>query len=650
MRRTATLSIFAEEEKNYLANIDNLFSLNKKCKLELGILNTVPNYVYQIQDNQAQNNFISINYKQEYGQIVWFPLGLYIMFNPSISHSTTGVTISLQLKDKMCLLNGDVAGQIHSSVDFSVKDQIYDPITGESIDTQFVLMYDIILQLVNHWGNEALSKIIISQVPLQIKNVVKWSPTEDSVNYNKNIFLVKTKEDFQLTVDQPSASDYYFIRQYAPGEDIGYIYTDFVYPGGKDNPLSCNAGETVTSVLDKIIQVLGNYEYFYDVQGNFIFREKQNFLNMSYVAYWTKENSNTADLPVELYDAENYKMSKSVYNFSDNKYTTAFNNTLNFNNIKNDFVVWGTRKSSVNSSSGYPCRFHLAIDKKPNMDEIKPHRIALYNDGFNVIRARGFTEVQRKELEQNENYTLTYRLATDWRQEIYYQMLEDQLLGTGENTQINNSYFQYYAELKEQFPKIFDLSIGEQYQEENGRVCSIAKGWTEQMKNTPWTIGYYLDFIDEDTGLGQYSVNNIGRRSYIEGAGNTGINCVFQPTIQDLVFIDQSNSLNVDINNLIQYGQRYIWVSDEIYNDFDTGGILNSCYQEIKNLLYQYTHENNTISITTLPIFYLQPNTRITVENESGGISGDYIIQSISVPLDINSTMNINAYKALQKI
>jgi len=47
------------------------------------------------------------------------------------------------------------------------------------------------------------------------------------------------------------------------------------------------------------------------------------------------------------------------------------------------------------------------------------------------------------------------------------------------------------------------------------------------MKNTPWTIGYYLDFIDEDTGLGQYSVNNIGRRSYIEGAGNTGINCVF---------------------------------------------------------------------------------------------------------------------------
>ena len=30
-------------------------------------------------------------------------------------------------------------------------------------------------------------------------------------------------------------------------------------------------------------------------------------------------------------------------------------------------------------------------------------------------------------------------------------------------------------------------------------------------------------------------------------------------------------------------------------------------------------------------------------------IEGDYIIQSISLPLDISSTMSINAYKALQK-
>ena len=48
MRRTATLSIVAIEKENNLSNIDNLFSLNKKCKIELGIVNTVPNYIYSI--------------------------------------------------------------------------------------------------------------------------------------------------------------------------------------------------------------------------------------------------------------------------------------------------------------------------------------------------------------------------------------------------------------------------------------------------------------------------------------------------------------------------------------------------------------------------------------------------------------------------
>jgi len=38
-------------------------------------------------------------------------------------------------------------------------------------------------------------------------------------------------------------------------------------------------------------------------------------------------------------------------------------------------------------------------------------------------------------------------------------MCESEKLGTDENTEINNSYFQYYAELKEEFPKIFDLRI-----------------------------------------------------------------------------------------------------------------------------------------------------------------------------------------------
>ena len=64
-----------------------------------------------------------VNYKELYGDIVWFPLGIFVIFDPSISHQVQqGVTISISLKDKMCLLNGDAGGVIPASVTFSEKE------------------------------------------------------------------------------------------------------------------------------------------------------------------------------------------------------------------------------------------------------------------------------------------------------------------------------------------------------------------------------------------------------------------------------------------------------------------------------------------------------------------------------------------------
>lgn len=613
MRRTATLSLFAEEKENNLANVDHLFSVNKKCILELGIINKVHEYVYTEKDENGNVNHIKVNYQQMYGDIIWFPLGVYVMFNPSISHGMQGVTISMQLKDKMCLLNGDLGGEIHSAVEFSYQDQMVD-INATSIEKNPVLIYNIIKQLVNHWGNEKLDRVIISEVPLQIKKVVKWTG-------NEPIWLVNGDHGYELTTTEPDE----YIRKFQSGRDMGFIFDDFVYPG----ELTCNAGDTVTSVLDKIIGIMGNYEYFYDVFGNFVFREKQNYLNMTNTAYWQKEqDSKVGNLPSDVYEADYYRLTKSVYDFTDNQYTTTYNNSLNYNNIKNDFVVWGTKKS-VNSNIVLPCRFHLAIDKKPQIGQ--QHWIILFEDDFQVTRAVGAAVGQEGAIS---------RTSVDWRQEIYYQMLEDQKIGTGQDTELNNTYFQYYAELKEEFPKIFDLNT---------------QTYKTDIENHPEEMDYFLDFIDENSQLGCYSVSNIGRRAKIISDNNEGINCVFEPDIPDIVYVDTTmfNTIQQLIafeTKLTNMGQIWTQIPSAYYNLFDIGGIFNSCFEKIKDLLYQYTHVNNTISITTLPIYYLEPNTRITVEDQPAGIYGDYIIQSISLPLDISSTMNINAYKALQKI
>jgi hypothetical protein len=59
---------------------------------------------------------------------------------------------------------------------------------------------------------------------------------------------------------------------------LGYRITDLTYTGD----LISSIGESLTSILDKIKTMFGNFEYFYDVDGRFIFQEKKNYINTAW--------------------------------------------------------------------------------------------------------------------------------------------------------------------------------------------------------------------------------------------------------------------------------------------------------------------------------------------------------------------------------
>ena len=61
---------------------------------------------------------------KNYDDIIWFPQGIFIISNPSLSHTTGVVTISIQFKDKMCLLNGDAGGTLPTSITFDSYNQV----------------------------------------------------------------------------------------------------------------------------------------------------------------------------------------------------------------------------------------------------------------------------------------------------------------------------------------------------------------------------------------------------------------------------------------------------------------------------------------------------------------------------------------------
>jgi len=129
MRRTANVSILADDIENDLTNINNLLSINKKIQLLIGFTNTFNKYL-------------------EY-PILWFPQGIYVIVSPNISHGSDGTTISLTLHDKMALLNGECGGTLPASISFHEieKEDRYGNIT---IDHPTIKQ--ILIELLNHWG------------------------------------------------------------------------------------------------------------------------------------------------------------------------------------------------------------------------------------------------------------------------------------------------------------------------------------------------------------------------------------------------------------------------------------------------------------------------------------------------------------------
>ena len=79
------------------------------------------------------------------------------------------------------------------------------------------------------------------------------------------------------------------------------------------------------------------------------------------------------------------------------------------------------------------------------------------------------------------------------------------------------------------------------------------------------------------------------------------------------------------------------------------GGSSNSAYNRVRELLYQHTSYNETASITMMPVYYLEPNIRITARDSETGVVGDYMINSFSLPLDINGTMTLSCIKAIER-
>lgn len=624
LRRTCNLTILIDENNSNITSVKNSLSINKKIKLDIGIKNNTSRY-------------------SEY-DIIWFPLGTYIISSVSITNTNSQITsASLQLKDKMCLLNGECGGFLPASVTFSSYDTLD---ANGAYQTEQPTIYTIIKYVVNYFGGEQLPKILISDVDERVRKVMKWTgsnplyitqytSTTSGVQYG----ATTDKEQVDEALAAGTIDSY---TEYKSGQDVGYIYTDFIYPG----ELIGDAGNSVCDILDKIKSALGNYEYFYDLDGNFIFQEIKNYLNTS------KSTTDLNDMEQNDYLIDITK-GKSVYTFDDSFLISSYSNAPQYSMIKNDYIVWGMREDATTGAT-YPIRYHLAIDTKPQIGNT--YKVFFYDDPEDGIRkvkrpiqfstrdgfptqgaedsfylALDTNTVYKWDTEQNTYMMFATQTkditTTDWRTELYLSGAQAE----GFSLDTNN----YYTELNNEWPKMYDIENGEFY---------------EEYEKDPSSLDYFLDFIDSSAAIGELSISNIGKRSKI--VVDEDINCIFEREIPNLVMIDASQDSAIvteQREEAQRKGQDYIQVTGAIYNLLATGGTQNSAFERVKELIYQYTSYNESITLQCLPIYYLDVNQRITVNDSKSNIYGDYMINSISIPLNISSMMTISATRALER-
>lgn len=712
LRRTCSLSMVS-------ANLDiNIFllGLERKFKLEIGLKN---------------------NINTNYPEIIWFNQGIFVTTGVNTSRSTSNYSISISGKDKMCLLNGDVSGSLPSSIDFGMIEEYSED--GTQIVYKHLKLKDIIRNAVESYGNELPHNIIINDLedsgfelleyrgdtPLYVfkqedrcVNVtldqdvtvylkssgipVKISSKDDIV-YDSFVDLTEQAETPTEVYLENNNTKYYTIGKIENGEVIGYRETELTYAG----ELIGNIGDSLTSILDKIKNMLVNFEYFYDINGRFIFQKKKTYEDGA----WTPEILNEDG---ETYFENNKLVSELFYSFEDNDLIISFNNSPELGNVKNDFSIWGVREGVAGGE--IPIHLRYALEQKPTRYK------TYYEEGVNTQWE--FIAEKSPNKHAYEKDDVNHIVYCDWR-EVLYQMALDytKFRDTKEDfySQVENNnreadgwpaypggrtgYEQYYTDILGFWRSLYspggfykqvllsegtykakkyytkdenkaDDKIGRfptytlaksstfyedkiYYELSETDVVNIVKITDEKeieigfytdncyasnvLKN-PTQINFWIDFLETSGELSKYAVRAIGQRP--KNVNDSDITSIYYRKVPNLIFRKAD-----DENKYVQKtAYTYIETTTALENCLVVSSQGKSAWEEMEAYLNENTFAKENVSITAIPIYHLEPNVKISIKDSQSKVNGEYLLSKITLPLAYNGTMSLSVSKVVDKI
>ena len=415
-RRTCNLSLVTNK-----VQLDELnWTLRTKFKLFIGVKNSIDN---------------------RYDDIIWFPQGVFVITSISSTYNAQGYTISISGKDKMCLINGDVSGKLFAAHEFSI---IYTTHNDGSVSKDYIPIYEIIQQAIHTYAQEPYKNIIINdlntcgvelldyvgedcnlylftQIDGDINNPsvtdtnvetgqIVWGTSRNLLascfdawialhggkSYDLPPFSKTSRSTKPFSELTPGVS-YKLLKRIQPTDTntvAGYRATDITYPG----ELTIEIGGTITDMLDKIIKMLGEFEYYYDIDGKFIFQRKRIYFNSSW--------SNAVVDADQTYYESAAIATESTYDFLANNLIESIQNKPKIESIRNDFSIWG-HLTGVNNKQ-LPIHLRYAIDHKPRVYYSLLNGQAYYATQNIILNDESFSSLGQY----------------DWR-ELIYQMARD---------------------------------------------------------------------------------------------------------------------------------------------------------------------------------------------------------------------------------
>lgn len=262
-------------------------------------------------------------------------------------------------------------------------------IEESTISLYISLMEEELLRAKGQYQQKKINKDEYEKLRENIINVLVSSldAAQTTINDSDKIIYNSFIEDFDKNpskiffVNENSVEiKIYTVLKIEKGDAAGYELTDLTYP----YDLISSPGEALTSILDKIKEVLGNFEYFYDVDGHFVFQKKKTYLNTSWNNIITSDNETYATSAVDT--------SAVQYTFEDNDLITSIGNNIKLDNLKNDYSVWGSRKT-INGVE-VPIHARFAIDEKPYVYVTFPRSKYNYVDKTENLKIQVINDLQ----------------------------------------------------------------------------------------------------------------------------------------------------------------------------------------------------------------------------------------------------------------